>query len=499
MLNSLKFKIAITAFLLISIIMAATTWRDIKENEQKFLNIHKEKAGLFSDRIVHGIMVLMLNNRWQDLQAMMEGLVKNGKELKEIRIFLPDNGTIVVSSEPKDIGKQIYKEDLQRFKKQKDQAAFLIEKNGQRYASKLAIIQNLPACHKCHNPEKKILGVLDIEISLSDVYESIREFKKKHLINALIGFFLITGAFMFVITLLIDRPIKKMIRTIRKIESGDLSARMKTDKKDELGILAKSFNSMVESLESAKKEIEQYHMQQIEKAARLASLGEIISGITHEIKNPLSGISCAIQVFHSELSEDDSRKAVTAEILNQVKRLDRIVKDLLSYAKPKPPQFLPFKIKDGIEKATFFVYPEAKKQNVVIDTGIEKDIPDMMMDPDQMQQVLLNFMINAVQAMPAGGKLKISVSQKNYQEVRDEIKRPLDTDKTLVISFQDTGRGIAPEDLEKIFEPFFTRKPKGTGLGLSISQRIIHDHGGEITVRSEVGRGAVFTIYLPIK
>ncbi|MBI5026767.1 MAG: HAMP domain-containing protein, partial [Nitrospirae bacterium] len=330
MLNSLKFKITITALLIISAIMTVTTWRDIKETERKLLNGQEEKAVLLSDRIKHGIMVLMLENKWRELQTMMEHMVKNGHELKEIRIFHPDSGIMLVSSDPEDIGKQIYKEDRERFQKQKSEAPFLIEKSGQQYASRLTAIPNLPVCHKCHGSEKKILGVLDIELSLAESYQSIQKFKREHLINAFMCFLLITGAFLFVVGILINKPIKGMIGTIKKIENGDLSVRMKADKKDELGQLAKSFNSMVEALESAKKEIEEYHRQQVQRAAKLASLGELASGIAHEIKNPLAGISGAIQVLYSDFDPEDPKKEIITEILNQVKRLDRAVRDLLS-------------------------------------------------------------------------------------------------------------------------------------------------------------------------
>jgi len=479
--------------------MSLATWRDIKDTEQKLLNGQMEKVILLSERISHSIMVLMLKNRWQDLQGFIESLTRDSNELKRIRIFVPDNGLIVASSSKNDIGGLIKKEDSEMYNKKELNDAFLTERSSRGYASKLTVIQNQTICHRCHGTEKEILGVLGVDISLQDVYKSIDEFQKERLLDATIGFILIGGGFMFVIGLLIDRPIRKMIRTIRRIEGGDLSARMEEDKKDEFGLMAKSFNSMLESLDAAKREIEMCHSEQMQRAAKLASLGEIISGIAHEIKNPLTGISCAVQVFQSEMSEDDSRKVVTTEILNHIKRLDRTVKDLLNYAKPKPPSFLPLQINDVLSKAVFFVYPEAKKQKVTIDTKIEGEIPDVMMDPDQMQQVFLNLIINAVQAMPDGGKLKVTMSQADIERAKDsKIVELLSGEKAVIVSFEDTGKGIESEYLDSIFEPFFTKKSKGTGLGLAISKRIVHEHGGEIVVRSQVSKGSVFSIYLPV-
>ena len=500
MFNSLKFKIITAAVIILSLIMAVATWRNIKLTEEKLLNGQKEKTILLSDRISHGIMVLMLQNKWRDLQNMMESLVKDAKELKEIKIFLPDNGVIVVSSSPDEVGEKIYQQDKDIFTEVGASDVFFVEKDGQEYTSKLTLIKNLPACHRCHGTEKEVLGVLDVDISLIKVSRTIEEFRKEYLIEAIIGFFMIAGTFVLVIGLLIDRPIRKMIRTIRKIEDGDLSARMEEDKKDELGQMARSFNSMVETLESANREIEVCHAEQMQRAAKLASLGEIISGIAHEIKNPLTGISCAVQVFQSEMNDDDGKKAITGEILNHIKRLDVTVKALLNYAKPKPPAFLPYKINDALDKAIFFVYTEAKKNNVIIDTDIKSGIPEAMMDPDQMQQVFLNLIINAVQSMPNGGNLRITISSpdKESVEVDEEIKEHIKSDRILVISFEDTGGGIEADFMESVFDPFTTKKSKGTGLGLSISQRIVHEHGGEIALSSEVGKGTAFTIYLPV-
>ena len=495
---SLKFKIAIAAFLITSAILAFSAWRNIKFSEQAILESQIEKAVLYSERIENGIMVLMLKNNSQDLQKFLAGMTADSRELREARIFRPEDGIITASSEPSEIGKRIYDDDLERLKANNFHKPFLINKGGRRYASKLTEIRNMPACRRCHGTEKRVLGIMDIELSLDKIQQTIQKVKKEHFIDALMGFFLIGGGFLLVIGILIDSPVKKMIQTIRKIEKGDLSIRMDEALENEFGLMAKSFNSMLDSLVSAKKQLEDYHIIQMQKASRLASLGEIISGIAHEIRNPLAGISCAVQVFHSELGQNDSRREITAEMLDHIRRLDSIVKGLLNYAKPKPPRFLPCNVGDVLDKAIFFVYPEAKKQRVYIETDLDPDLPSVMMDSDQMQQVFLNLMINAVQAMPDGGKLKITIykTEKDMRVVSHEIKEIISSKFAVIIKFTDTGAGVDRENLQNIFDPFFTKKSKGTGLGLSISQRIVQEHGGEISVDSEVGNASVFSIYL---
>jgi methyl-accepting chemotaxis protein len=276
---SLKFKIAIAAFLITSAILAFSAWRDIKYSEQAILESQIEKTVLYSDRIEHGIIVLMIKNNWKELQKFIAGIAADSKELKDVRIFRPEDGIIMASSEASEIGKKIYEEDFKRIGMSNFQEAFLVEKGNKRYSSKLSEIRNLPECHRCHGTGNKVLGIIDIELSLAKIRQTIQQVKKEHFIVASIGFFLTGGGFLLVIGILIDSPIKKMIKTIRKIEDGDLSVRMDENKRGEFGLMAKSFNSMLESLVSAKTQLEDYHVTQMQKASKLASLGEIISGI----------------------------------------------------------------------------------------------------------------------------------------------------------------------------------------------------------------------------
>ena len=498
MLNTLKFKFIFTSLLIISIMMSFSTWRDIKDTKQKLLENQKEKTILMSQGIMHSINNLMLRNRWNDLQSMMEDIVKDANEINELRIFLPDTGEIVSSSKPYELGDTIYEKDREIYESRKRREVFLLEKNGSRYASQLTPIINKVECNRCHEQKEKVLGVLDLEVSLSGIDTSIIASKKQHLEDAFIAFLIMGGGILLVVGLLIDRPITNMINTIRKIESGDLSVRME-EGNNEIGIMARSFNRMLDSVEASNSEVKRCHNQQLQRAAQLASLGEIISGIAHEIKNPLAGISCAVQVIQSELDTEDSRRVVTSEILDHIKRLDNIVKSLLNYAKPKPPRFMNVKINDVLDKAVFFVYPEAKKHHVTIDTSVEDEIPEIMMDSDQMQQVFLNLMINAVQAMPDGGNLKIvaSESDKDSMELDEKTRSNFQGERAVKVSFEDNGPGIDPETQKSIFDPFITKKSKGTGLGLSISQRIVQEHGGDIIVNSEVDNGTTFTVYLP--
>lgn len=479
------------ALLVVFVINLLVVMSDVHETGKLLISKEKEDAIMLTDIIEQSISVLMIENRWAELQSLIENLAKSNPQLSEVRIFHPLTGKIIVSNDREDVGNIIYERDWKKFTA-RDYAPFIIKKGKEIYASRVAPLTNRPSCHRCHNPSIDVLGVIDVEVSLAKGEQALMDLAMKHFSGLIIGFVVIGIVFLIGGAKLINKPLVDLTEVMKSVGSGNLSVRANEEREDEFGYLSRGFNRMVSSLES-------YHLQQMERASKLASLGEVMSGIAHEIKNPLTGISCAIQVLNSDIKEDDHRKTVIVEILNQVKRLDRTVKDLLSYAKPKPPHFVPTRMDDIMEKTLFLVYAEARKQRVTIETEMVGDVPEVMVDPDQMQQVFLNMMINAVQAMPKGGLLRVSAEAKASAELGDVFHKPLSSEKVVMITFHDTGKGVAPEDLDYLFEPFFTKKAMGTGLGLSISQKIVHEHGGVITVRSEVGKGTDFTVYLPVK
>ncbi|MEW6374953.1 MAG: ATP-binding protein [Thermodesulfobacteriota bacterium] len=239
---------------------------------------------------------------------------------------------------------------------------------------------------------------------------------------------------------------------------------------------------------SEKREIEA-RMRRMDK---LASLGQLASGIAHEIKNPLAGIGSAVQVLSSSVQFDDSKKQVVKEVLKQIQRLDGTIKNLLRFAKPEKPNLAPNDLNEIIETVMFLVSQQAKKQNIQIHLDLKKDLPKVMIDPQQVQQAILNVVLNAAEAMPSGGTLTFSSKEIVTTDPSKKEKKPY---ASLIIS--DTGTGMSEGVMAQIFNPFYTTKPAGTGLGLSITQRIIEQHNGRIDIKSEVGKGTSFTIDLP--
>jgi hypothetical protein len=256
---------------------------------------------------------------------------------------------------------------------------------------------------------------------------------------------------------------------------------------DEMGSLARSFNSMVDNLEGARKELEQYHFRQMERADRLASIGEMATGIAHEIKNPLAGIGGAIAVLADDFDPADERRQIIGEVLEQIARLDKTATDLLYFGKPGTPEFAYADINALVKKTLFFIaqHPEAKNIHRVKE--LTRDLPAVWVDEKQIQQVLFNVTINAIQSMKDGGTLSVFT---------DALFR--DGVELVRVLIADSGGGIAEEELENIFIPFHTTKTQGTGLGLPICRRLLEQHGGAIRVESRLGEGTTFTIELPV-
>ncbi|MFQ5883437.1 MAG: ATP-binding protein, partial [Candidatus Methylomirabilales bacterium] len=277
-------------------------------------------------------------------------------------------------------------------------------------------------------------------------------------------------------------------------------ARVRVKSTDELGRLGESFNYMISSLQEAKRALEAEHERQLEQAEKMASLGQLASAIAHEVKNPLGGVSGAMQVLAEDYPIDDPKREVIDEMLGQLRRLDKTVKDLLSYARPASPEPVACDVSDVVERALFFIRQQVRESQISVVTEYGKDLPQVHVDPQQMQQVILNIALNGVQAMPEEGTLTVRtrvLTDWSSGVSGSSLTSPGSAYVEVAIS--DTGKGIPPEDLKKIFQPFFTTKHRGTGLGLPICQRIVEQHGGTISVESEVGKGTTVSVRLPVQ
>jgi signal transduction histidine kinase len=233
------------------------------------------------------------------------------------------------------------------------------------------------------------------------------------------------------------------------------------------------------------------HDAEMLQAEHLATMGELAAGVAHEIRNPLAGIAGAIEIITKDFPKDHPDREVMEDLRQEVRRIEKVLNDLLAYAKPKPPQFGRADLKDIFARTLQLARQQTGLKNVEFSVQVPPDLPPFRMDSEQLHQVLLNLILNGVQAIEREGKITVAakVNAPGGPSQADLVE----------ISVSDTGGGIPPESLERIFRPFYTTKRGGTGLGLSLCRRIIRQHKGTLTVESKLGKGSRFIIRLPLR
>jgi signal transduction histidine kinase len=279
------------------------------------------------------------------------------------------------------------------------------------------------------------------------------------------------------------RPIEKLSEAARRVAEGDLTVRVEGKKRpDEMGQLAVRFNEMTAELEKARLLAAQ--LQQAEKSAVVGRLG---SAIAHEIRNPLNYINLTLDHLRVKFAPDDITKRETFERLtlqlkSEVARINRQITDFLSYSRPLKMKRQPTDVKRVVEDSMRIVVAQAAEQNVDTSIVVPDEIGLIVGDAEHLRSVFNNLFVNAVQAMHGGGNLTAII-----EPAGDFVK----------VVVADTGEGIAPENLNKIFEPYFSTKETGTGLGLAIVKKIVDDHNGTITIKSKLNEGTTFEVKLP--
>ena len=294
----------------------------------------------------------------------------------------------------------------------------------------------------------------------------------------------ICGAIIVVLASTIQKPLVELQEQIERVGDGDLTASVSFAKRnDEMGDLGRNFNRMVRLLRESREEIEHLHRTQMSRAEHLATLGELATGLAHEIRNPLAGIAGVIEIVSRDLPATSPAKAVVKDVREEIAQINRILTDLLDTARPRAPEIRCSDLNTTIEHAVMLARQQVLSKPIKIEFTAAPGLPEVQHDSDQIHQVLLNLLLNAVQAIENSGVVRVGVQQQ---------------DGNAVVSVSDTGRGIRSEDLTNIFRPFFTTKGNGTGLGLSLARRIVEEHHGHIEVTSSSGKGTTFSVLLPI-
>jgi len=321
-------------------------------------------------------------------------------------------------------------------------------------------------------------------ISVSAAYLTARQLLSDLVIVGLIIIFIasISGV---VVSRKFTAPLEALSAAVRKIATGDFNVNVNIESGDEIGQLSNSFNDMADELLVRERSLKSAQLALVQ-SEKMAALGTLSAGLAHEVKNPLSAVLGYAQLSKRKLSQPEVLKKHLDIIENETRRCNEIIGNLMQFSRQEKGEFTDVTINEVVEKSVGIVDHQLGLKNVQVNMELAPDIPEIIGNPNQLQQVLMNLAINAQQAMdPDGGTVDIATYC---------------NDDHVYISVSDTGPGISEEVAEKIFEPFFTTKPagEGTGLGLSVTYGIIRDHKGDIRVEKADSGGARFIIELPL-
>ncbi len=357
-------------------------------------------------------------------------------------------------------------------------------------------------------------GFFANEMLLEAVKISDEQIKYSYIaVFTVIGVILVFGIILtFFIPRVITKPIFNLFKAAESVAEGDYSYRVDGVKSSgEIDTLVQAFNHMIDNIEISNRELQKKNDEilkllettkrfndvletEIEEATReikekhkaliktekLATIGELATGVAHEVRNPLSGIAIALELMQAE-TENEEHKQTISEILNEIVRLERIVKGLFQLGHPKSLQLIECEPNDIVERALSLVNMRAKSKGVTI----EKQLGcgnQFNVDHEQIEQVLLNLLINGIDATGSFGTVKVETKNCNG---------------TVEIAVSDTGCGFSENDIDKILQPFYSTKERGTGLGLAISNRIVEAHGGKMNISSKKGSGSRFVVEIP--
>ncbi|MBN2354479.1 HAMP domain-containing protein [candidate division KSB1 bacterium] len=494
----------------------------VTNHTESLMNTIFLSANRTSDVIKKSTRYGMLINRKEDVHQIIN-TISTEPGVDGIRIY-NKKGDIVFSSNPEDIGQtadmraeaciicHAEKEPLQAVTSKERTRVYRVT-DGHRVMGVINPIENEQECYNAachaHEAEQKILGVLDVKMSLAFVDNQLNQTRKEMIIFAFIMvvvLVLFAGVFIY---LFVRRRINELILGTKEIASGNLNYRLESRHRDEIGQLARSFNKMSEDLLKARTEITEWSNSLEEKVAqktkelteaqdhmvrmeRLASLGKLSATVAHEINNPLAGVLnytfLVIRAMKNNIITEERRQQVMEFlefIKNEVSRCGDIVKNMLIFAKQTGNYFSTEHLTNLIESGLMLVQPQMLIKRIELEKYYQCEDDQLVCDGGQLRQAFVAIFVNAIEAMEDGGILRVKINCHENSE-------------SILVEIQDTGCGIPEDIINNIFDPFFSTKKdgKGVGIGLAVTYGIIQRHKGTIQVKSKVKEGTTFKLEL---
>ncbi len=327
-----------------------------------------------------------------------------------------------------------------------------------------------------------------ITLPESEYLAEIRKIQRTTFTLLIAGLCLASGiSYIFTRTLI--SPMEKLEQGIKKISAGDLDSRVEVNSPDLVASIATAVNDMASSLKKSRQTLKKTLVELAEKE-KMAALGQLTAGIAHEIKNPLGIIQGSAEIMADSRKPLTMRERAARFVIDEVQRLNKTIKGFLAFARPSPPARQTVSPQVILEETLALCEEQLHRHHIRVKRSFADQPLWCHLDPDQLHQVFMNLILNSIQAMPDGGLLHCQVKVEDDQHTRPAQK--------VAITIGDTGHGLGPDQLERVFEPFVSFRDEGTGLGLSIVRQIVTRHGGEIVAQSERGQGTTFFIFFPL-
>lgn len=516
--KSLAGKLIIAISLLI-IIGGGISWYVLIHNEKNVLNNNAiQHTASYSELIKKSTRYSMLTFHRESIQQTIDS-IGSTENIKRVRIF-DSKGKVFYSSQHKEIGQMVDRSspvcigchsDPERPSTtltSKNQWTIYKSKDGYRILTFIDPIYNEPSCHTAachaHPQQQRVLGILETDFSLSSVDEIIKKQTIDTTIYAVV-FMLVSSIILYsVLQRFVLKPVSVLSNAMEKVAGGDLKQTVAIASQDEMAILANAFNTMTKELQTAREKIENWtqtlenevakkteelrkSQDKLIQAEKLASLGRLTSDVAHEIRNPLSAVGGFARRLNKIVTGEKEKEYVNI-VVTEVDRLEKILRDVLTFSRDAKFHLEQHSVSDIVSDVLKIYQDLCNEQSISLSVESEAALPEIFIDSDQVRQALGNLITNAIDSMPRGGKLTITIGTEELHSVM-----------FVFVRVSDTGTGIPEDKLPLIFEPFFSTKEvgHGTGLGLSITRKIMEEHGGFIRAESIIGKGSTFSLYFP--
>lgn len=518
--SSLSLRLFLSIILLLLTAFAVQTWTNLRLASREYETALYDNAVRVGDLIERSTRHGMLVNQKDEVHHVIQAIAQ-APDVQGVRIY-DKNGSIVFSTDSTETGASVDR-DAEAcvtchakgtpLRAVPDRARVRIFSGpAGRIMGVINAIENRPECARggCHvaPARQSILGVLDVRMSLAAQDARLASARRRAIIGALVVALLAGLVSAVFIGRMVRRPVQRLIRGTRRVAAGDLNGEIPIEGRSEMAELAHAFNEMTRDLRAARREVTEWSgrletrlqertdeltraQREVTHMEKTASLGRLAATVAHELNNPLGGILNYAKLTSRTLRESDLEAGVRAEadrylavIQKEADRCGGIVRNLLTFARRSGSPMGPHSLRPIVERALMLVRHHLEMAQVRVEAPPFLEDDTLICDADQIHQALVALFVNAVEAMPHGGQLRLGLSG---------------TPEQIHLSIGDTGVGIPPEVREHIFEPFFSTKERqeGVGLGLAVVHGIVQRHGGRIEVESEVGHGTTFHLVLP--